>query len=78
MFRNERFINLYYLGYVMGQDVPIIKDVNKATETDLLMETNQKPALQEILEKVKLLLADAEAVSKKLNNEKSKNEKNKR
>lgn len=73
MFRNERFINPYYLGYVMGQDVPIIKDVNKATDTGLLMETNQKPILQEILEKVQLLLADVEAVSKKLNLEKKEN-----
>ena len=66
MFRNERFINLYYLGYVMGQDVPIIKDVNKATETGLLME---------IREKVEVLLLELDAASKKLNNEELKNEK---
>lgn len=70
MFRNERFINLYYLGYVMRQDVPIRKDVSKTTEVALLVE---------IREKVDLLISDADAVSKKLKfQEENKNEKNKR
>lgn len=41
------------------------------------METQQQ-VIREIRDKVELLLSDAEAVSKKLNLEESKNEKNKR
>lgn len=43
-----------------------------------VMEIEEQKVILEIRDKIELLLSDAEAVSKKLNNEESKNGKNNR